>query len=44
MPFKKRLTDGTMKNIAFALDPDGYVPSVVDLPESSRVLKLWLAI
>lgn len=26
VPFKKRLTDGKMKNIAFALDPDGYVP------------------
>ena len=23
VPFKKRLTDGKMKNIAFALDPDG---------------------
>ena len=23
VPFKKRLTDGRMKNIAFALDPDG---------------------
>lgn len=25
VPFKKRLTDGKMKNIAFCLDPDGYV-------------------
>lgn len=25
VPFKKRLTDGRMKNIAFALDPDGCV-------------------
>ena len=25
VPFKKRLTDGKMKNIAFVLDPDGYV-------------------
>ncbi|KAI0250149.1 glyoxalase I [Lactifluus subvellereus] len=24
VPFKKRLTDGKMKNIAFILDPDGY--------------------
>lgn len=24
VPFKKRLTDGRMKDIAFALDPDGY--------------------
>jgi lactoylglutathione lyase len=23
VPFKKKLTDGRMKNIAFALDPDG---------------------
>ena len=23
VPFKKRLTDGKMRNIAFALDPDG---------------------
>jgi len=32
--FKKRLTDGKMKHIAFILDPDGYwieiVPSVID--------------
>ncbi|KAI0279347.1 glyoxalase I [Russula aff. rugulosa BPL654] len=24
VPFKKRLTDGKLKNIAFILDPDGY--------------------
>jgi len=24
VPFKKRLTDGKMRNIAFILDPDGY--------------------
>ncbi|GJE90100.1 glyoxalase I [Phanerochaete sordida] len=33
VPFKKRLTDGRMKNIAFCLDPDGYwievVPQVI---------------
>ncbi|KAI0798674.1 glyoxalase I [Irpex lacteus] len=29
VPFKKRLTDGTMKNIAFALDPDGYWIEIV---------------
>ncbi|KAH9484838.1 Lactoylglutathione lyase [Psilocybe cubensis] len=29
VPFKKRLTDGTMKNIAFILDPDGYWIEVV---------------
>lgn len=29
VPFKKRLTDGTMKNIAFILDPDGYWVEVV---------------
>ncbi|PHH52473.1 Lactoylglutathione lyase [Ceratocystis fimbriata CBS 114723] len=27
--FKKKLTDGTMKNIAFALDPDGYWVEVI---------------
>ncbi|PPQ92977.1 hypothetical protein CVT25_000178 [Psilocybe cyanescens] len=27
--FKKRLTDGTMKNIAFILDPDGYWVEIV---------------
>ncbi|KAF7773565.1 hypothetical protein Agabi119p4_5732 [Agaricus bisporus var. burnettii] len=29
VPFKKRLTDGKMKNIAFILDPDGYWVEVV---------------
>ncbi|KAJ3491911.1 hypothetical protein NLI96_g343 [Meripilus lineatus] len=29
VPFKKRLTDGTMKNIAFILDPDGYWVEIV---------------
>jgi lactoylglutathione lyase len=29
VPFKKRLTDGKMKNIAFILDPDGYWIEVV---------------
>ncbi|EKM54871.1 uncharacterized protein PHACADRAFT_259027 [Phanerochaete carnosa HHB-10118-sp] len=29
VPFKKRLTDGRMKNIAFALDPDGYWVEIV---------------
>lgn len=29
VPFKKRLTDGKMRNIAFALDPDGYVLVIV---------------
>ncbi|EIW83566.1 glyoxalase I [Coniophora puteana RWD-64-598 SS2] len=29
VPFKKRLTDGRMKNIAFILDPDGYWIEVV---------------
>lgn len=27
--FKKRLTDGMMKNIAFVLDPDGYWIEVI---------------
>ena len=26
VPFKKKLSDGKMKHIAFILDPDGYVP------------------
>ncbi|CAL1705961.1 unnamed protein product [Somion occarium] len=34
VPFKKRLTDGKMKHIAFILDPDGYwieiVPGRID--------------
>lgn len=29
VPFKKRLTDGKMKNIAFCLDPDGYWVEIV---------------
>lgn len=29
VPFKKRLTDGKMRNIAFALDPDGCVLVIV---------------
>ncbi|OCH88636.1 glyoxalase I [Obba rivulosa] len=29
VPFKKRLQDGTMKHIAFLLDPDGYWIEVV---------------
>jgi lactoylglutathione lyase len=29
VPFKKRLTDGMMKNIAFILDPDGYWIEVI---------------
>ncbi|KAI0318839.1 Glyoxalase/Bleomycin resistance protein/Dihydroxybiphenyl dioxygenase [Amylostereum chailletii] len=35
VPFKKRLTDGKMRNIAFILDPDGYWIEVV------RVLLLF---
>lgn len=27
--FKKRLTDGRMKNVAFLLDPDGYWVEIV---------------
>lgn len=27
VPFQKKLTDGKMRNIAFILDPDGYVDS-----------------
>ncbi|KAF9230777.1 Glyoxalase/Bleomycin resistance protein/Dihydroxybiphenyl dioxygenase [Melanogaster broomeanus] len=29
VPFKKRLTDGKMRNIAFVLDPDGYWVEIV---------------
>ena len=29
VPFKKRLTDGNMKHIAFILDPDGYWVEIV---------------
>ncbi|KAI0088067.1 glyoxalase I [Irpex rosettiformis] len=29
VPFKKKLTEGTMKNIAFALDPDGYWVEII---------------
>ncbi|KAK7677522.1 hypothetical protein QCA50_019528 [Cerrena zonata] len=29
VPFKKRLTDGNMKHIAFILDPDGYWIEIV---------------
>ncbi|KIP06135.1 hypothetical protein PHLGIDRAFT_128486 [Phlebiopsis gigantea 11061_1 CR5-6] len=38
VPFKKRLTDGKMKNIAFALDPDGYWVEIVSqrLPKKSE--------
>jgi len=28
--WKKRLTDGNMKNIAFVLDPDGYWVEIVE--------------
>jgi len=31
VPFKKRLTDGKMKSLAFILDPDGYWIEVVRL-------------
>jgi lactoylglutathione lyase len=31
VPFKKRLTDGKMRQIAFILDPDGYWIEVVRL-------------
>jgi len=29
VPFKKRLTDGKMRNIAFILDPDGYWVEII---------------
>lgn len=30
--FQKKLTDGKMRNIAFALDPDGYCALYLPLP------------
>ncbi|KAF9227116.1 glyoxalase I [Gyrodon lividus] len=35
VPFKKRLTDGHMRNIAFILDPDGYWVEIV--PKAYRL-------
>ncbi|KAF7790729.1 hypothetical protein EIP86_001685 [Pleurotus ostreatoroseus] len=35
VPFKKKLTDGKMRNIAFALDPDGYWIELV--PQSMKL-------
>ena len=35
VPFKKRLTDGKMRDIAFILDPDGYWIEVVRLLRST---------
>ncbi|KZO95637.1 glyoxalase I [Calocera viscosa TUFC12733] len=32
VPFQKKLTDGRMKNIAFALDPDGYWVEIIGYP------------
>ncbi|KAG8818351.1 Lactoylglutathione lyase [Serendipita sp. 399] len=38
VPFKKRLTDGKMKNIAFILDPDGYwVEALISGTEVAQV-------
>lgn len=34
--FQKRLTDGRMKNIAFALDPDGYWVEIVSQRRDSK--------
>lgn len=34
--FQKRLTDGRMKNIAFALDPDGYWVEIISQTPGSR--------
>ncbi|EJU04484.1 glyoxalase I [Dacryopinax primogenitus] len=33
VPFQKKLTDGRMKNIAFALDPDGYWVEIIGYQE-----------
>lgn len=34
--FQKKLTDGRMKHIAFALDPDGYWVEIVSLKKGSK--------
>lgn len=34
--WKKRLTDGRMKNVAFVLDPDNYCKFRVNLSQSRR--------
>ena len=34
VPFQKRLSDGRMKNIAFALDPDGYWVEIIGQRQS----------
>ncbi|KAH8993448.1 glyoxalase I [Lactarius akahatsu] len=36
VPFKKRLTDGRMRNIAFILDPDGYWIEVLQDTTASK--------
>ena len=41
--FKKRLTDGKMKSLAFILDPDGYWIEVVRLRVSLRLSTSTLA-
>ena len=38
--WKKRLTDGRMKNVAFVLDPDNYCTFTIFHSEASH--KLWL--
>lgn len=38
--WKKRLTDGRMKNVAFLLDPDGYWIEVVQNPLYSESYKV----
>ncbi|ORY44357.1 hypothetical protein BCR33DRAFT_716911 [Rhizoclosmatium globosum] len=30
VPFRKRLTEGVMRNIAFVLDPDGYSVELIE--------------
>jgi lactoylglutathione lyase len=36
--FQKRLTDGRMKNIAFALDPDGYWIEIIHRESDTSAL------
>lgn len=36
VPWKKRLTDGRMKNVAFIFDPDGYWVEIVHNADFQR--------
>lgn len=38
--WKKRLTDGRMRHVAFLLDPDGYWVEIVQNPRYSKEYKV----